>query len=315
MVFTVREGQDQAATLAGLPQLSLGGLPPGVAGELLAASASGPVDRWVSGQIVAGVAGNPLALVELAGELTPEELSGTVPLGWPLRFGGQLEELYLGWVRALPAVTRTLLLLAAADPTGDPALVYAAAGPLGSGPEAGESPQAGRLLTWRPRVRFRHPMIRSAAYYAATTEERRGAHAALAAVTDPVKDPDRRAWQLAQAVTGPDERVAAELERSAGQARARGGPLAAAEILGRAAQLTADPERYAERVLAAAHASMQAGAFGKALELLATAEAEGPLDRRRRPDRPAARAGRLRRRAAAPTLPPTWSRQPGGLSR
>src|SRR6516164_7000425 len=180
VLFTGREGEGQAAALAGLPELALGGLPAGAAGELLAVSAAAPVDGRVSAQIVAGVAGNPLALVEAAGELTAGELSGAVPLGWPLRFGGRLEELYLARVRALPAGTRALLLVAAADPSGDPALVYAAAGQLG----------AGRLVSWQPAVRFRHPLIRSAAYYAAPAGQRRRAHAALAAATDPAADPD-----------------------------------------------------------------------------------------------------------------------------
>ena len=137
MLFTVREGEGQAAVLAGLPELMLGGLPEEAAGELLATSAGARVDGRVSAQIVAGVAGNPLALVELAGELTPAELSGAVPLSWPLRFGGRLEELYLARVRALPVDTQTLLAVAAADPTGDPTLVAKAAGQLGAGPEAG----------------------------------------------------------------------------------------------------------------------------------------------------------------------------------
>ena len=280
MVFTVRAGEGQSAALAGLPELVLGGLPEEAAAELLAASAGATVDGRVSAQIVAGVAGNPLALVELAGELTTEELSGAVPLAWPLRFGGRLEELYLSRVRVLPGETRALLLVAAADPTGDPVLVYAAAGRLGAGQEAGEVTEAGRLVTWQPRVRFRHPLIRSAAYYAASAEARRAAHAALAAVTDPDADPDRRAWHLAEAAPGPDEEVAAELERSAGRAQARGGLAAAAMFLERSLQLTADPARQAERILAAAQASMRAGALGRALELLATAEAggAGPLN-------------------------------------
>jgi DNA-binding CsgD family transcriptional regulator len=280
MVFTVRTGEGQPGALAGLPELVLRGLPEEAAGELLAASAGAPVDERVRSQIVAGAAGNPLALLELAGELTAEELSGAVPLAWPLRFGGRLEELYLSRVRVLPADTQTLLLVAAADPTGDPALVYAAAGRLGVCREAGEVPGAGRLAGWQQRVRFRHPLIRSAAYYAASAEARRAAHAALAAVTDPDADPDRRAWHLAEAAAGPDEEVAAELERSAGRAQARGGLAAAATFLERSLLLTADPARHAARVLAAAQASMLAGALGRALELLAKAEADGagPLD-------------------------------------
>jgi hypothetical protein len=235
MVFGVREGEGQAAAaLAGLPELVLGGLPEQAAGELLAASARARVDGRVSAQVVAGVAGNPLALVELGGELTPGELSGAVPLGWPLRFGGRLEELYLARVRALPADTRMLLLVAAADPSGDPVLVHKAAGQLGAGAEAGEAAAGRRLVSWQPRVRFRHPLIRSAAYYAALPGARRRAHAALAQVTDPDADPDRRAWHLAEAATGPDEQVAAGLERSASRAQGRGG-LAAAAFLERAA--------------------------------------------------------------------------------
>ena len=273
VLFTVREGEDRAAALAGLPELTLSGLPEQVAGELLAAAAPAPVDGQVCRQIVAGVAGNPLALVEAAGELTPEELSGGKPLGWPLRFGGRLEERYLARVRALPADTQMLLLVAAADPTGDQALMAKAAGQLGVGPDAGEAVGTGRLVSWQPRVRFRHPLIRSAAYYAASVSARRRAHQALAAVTDPDADPDRRAWHLAEAAAGPDEQIAAELERSAGRAQARGGLAAAAAFLERAATLTPDPGRRTERMLEAAQASLQAGAFGKARDLLATTQA------------------------------------------
>jgi DNA-binding CsgD family transcriptional regulator len=277
MLFTERAGEDRAPVLAGLPEMTVGGLPAEAADELLAASAAGPVTGQVSRQIVADTAGNPLALVEAGGELTPAELSGTVPLSWPLRFGGRLEELYLSRVRALPADTRTLLLLAAADPSGDPALVWKAAGQLEIDPQAGEMAGVERLVSWEPRVRFRHPLIRSAAYYAAPASARQRAHQALAAVTDPDADPDRRAWHLAEAAAGPDEQVAAGLERSAARAQARGGLAAAAAFLERAAALTPDPARRAERTLAAAQANRQAGAFGKALELVAAAET-GPLD-------------------------------------
>jgi DNA-binding CsgD family transcriptional regulator len=277
ILFSVREGEGEAAALAGLPELMLGGLPEEAAGELLATSASAQVDGRVSAQVVAGVAGNPLALVELAGELTPAELSGAVPLSWPLRFGGCLEELYLARVRALPVDTQTLLTVAAADPTGDPALVAKAAGQLGTGPEAGEVAETRRLVSWQPQVRFRHPLIRSAAYYAAPAGTRRRVHAALAGVTDPDADPDRRAWHLAEAALEPDEDVAAELEHSASRAQARGGLAAAAAFLERAVALTPDPVRRTERTLAAAQASLQAGKFGKATDLMALAEA-GPMD-------------------------------------
>ena len=275
MVFTIREREDRAAALAGLPELMLAGLPAEAAAELLATSADAQVDRRVSAQVVSEVAGNPLALVELAQELTPAELSGMLALSWPLRFGGRLEQLYLARVRALPAGTQTLLLVAAADPSGDPALVAKAASQLGTSLEAGETAETRRLVSWQPRVRFRHPLIRSAAYYAAPPGERRRAHAALAADADPAADPDRRAWHLAEAALGADEGAAAELERSASRAQARGGLAAAAAFLERSMLLTADPARHAERALAAAQASMRAGGFGKALELLATAEAGG----------------------------------------
>jgi DNA-binding CsgD family transcriptional regulator len=280
VLFTVREGEDQATALAGLPKLAIGGLPGEVAQELVAASAGALVDAQVGRRIAADTGGNPLALVELAGELTANELSGSVPLSWPLRFGGRLEELYLARVRALPADTRTLLLVAAADPSGDPWLVHKAAGQLGIDPEAGEAARTQRLVSWEPRVRFRHPLIRSAAYYAASAAARRHAHAALAAITDPDTDPDRRAWHLAEATAGPDEQVAAALERSAGRAQVRGGWASGAAFLDRAAALTPDPARRARRLLAAAHANLRAGAFGKAHDLLATAQVggSGPLD-------------------------------------
>jgi hypothetical protein len=217
MVLTVRDGEGPLAALAGLPELVLGGLPEQAAGELRAAAAGAHVDERVGAQIVAGVAGNPLALVEAAAELSAGELSGAVPLGWPLRSGGRLEEWYLARVRALPAGTRTLLLVAAADPTGDPGLVYQAAAQLGAGAEAAGAAGAGRLVAWAPRVVFRHPLIRSAAYYTAPPGARRRAHAALAQATDPAADPDRRAWHRAEAADGPDEQVAAALEHSAGR--------------------------------------------------------------------------------------------------
>jgi hypothetical protein len=182
-------------------------------------------------------------------------------------------------VRALPADARTLLLVAAADPTGDPALVAGAAEQLDIDSEAGETAEVQRLVSWQPRVRFRHPLIRSAAYYAAPRGARSRAHAVLAAATDPVADPDRRAWHRAEAAAGPDEEVAAELERSAGRAQARGGLAAAAAFGERAALLTPAPQRRAQRLLAAAGAKRDAGELDAALGLLAAVEA-GPPDPR-----------------------------------
>jgi DNA-binding CsgD family transcriptional regulator len=220
---------------------------------------------------VADTAGNPLALVELAAELTAAELSGAEPLDWPLRFEGRLDELYRSRVRALPGGTQTLLLLAAADPTGEPALIWNAAGNLGIDPETGQAAGVERLVSWEPRVRFRHPLIRSAVYYAAPAAARRGAHQALAAVTDPGVDPDRRAWHLAEAASGPDEQVAAELERSANRARGRGGWGSGAAFLERAAALTPDEDHQARRMLAAAENRLAAGEAPAARALLSLA--------------------------------------------
>src|SRR5690242_11651836 len=271
MVFAVREGEEQAAVLAGLPELTVGGLAEEAAQELLAASADAQVDQQVSARIVAETAGNPLALVELAAELTAAQLSGAEPLNWPLRFTGRLEELYRTRVRALPGDTQTLLLLAAADPTGEPALIWNAAKNLGIDPEAAEAAGVDRLVSWEPRIRFRHPLIRSAAYYAFPAAKRRHAHQALATVTDPEADPDRRAWHLAEAAAGPDEQVAAELERSADRARGRGGWGSGAAFLERAAALTPDEEHRARRMLAAAENRLAAGEAPAARALLGLA--------------------------------------------
>ena len=168
------------------------------------------------------------------------------------------------------------MLLAAAEPVGDPLLLLRASEQLGIAVSAVDAETDG-LLALGERVTFRHPLVRSAVYGSAAVQERRAAHLALAEATDRETDPDRRAWHLAAAAAGPDEQVASELERSAGRAQARGGLAAAAAFLERAVALTEDPARRADRALAAAQASLQAGAFDAALGLLATAEA-GPLD-------------------------------------
>ena len=262
MLFSVREGEEAATALAGLPELMVGGLEDEVARDLLATSAGARVDRQVSRRIVAGTAGNPLALVELAGELTAAELSGAAPLDWPLRFGGRLEELYLSRVRVLPADAQTLLLLAAADPSGEPARIWKAARCLGINPEVGQVAGMERLVSWQPQVRFRHPLMRSAAYYAALAATRRRAHEALAAVTDPDHDPDRRAWHLAEAAVGPDEQVAAELERAANRARGRGGWGERCGLLGASGR--ADPGRRSQSTAHAGGRRGPAGGWGSA---------------------------------------------------
>ncbi len=263
--------------LAGLPELAVEGLPEREARALLDVVLAGPVDARVRDEIVAETRGNPLALLELPRGLTPAKLAGG--FGWPgaLPLTGRIEDGFRRRVDALPDPARRLLLVAAADPTGDLALVWRAAGRLGVGAEAAGPAAGSELAEFGARVRFRHPLVRSAVYRSAPARERRQVHHALAEATDPQADPDRRAWHRAQAANGPDEEVAAELERSAGRARARGGLAATAAFLERAAELTPDRKRQTGRMLAAAQAHLQAGAFGTALKLLAAAEA-GPLD-------------------------------------
>jgi DNA-binding CsgD family transcriptional regulator len=272
LVFSARVADGELATL---PELEVKGLPERDARALLDAALTGPVDARVREQIVAETRGNPLALLELPRAATPTGLAGG--FGLPGALPGRIEDSFRRRVDALPAQARLLLLLAAADPTGDPVLVWRAAAQLGiSTLAAGPAAEAG-LAQFGARVRFRHPLVRSAAYQSSSAQDRREVHRALADATDPEADPDRRAWHRAQAVTGPDKEVAADLEESAGRAQARGGLAAATAFLERSALLTPDPARRAARTLAAAQASLRAGAFGKALELLAMAEA-GPLD-------------------------------------
>jgi len=276
LVFGTREASSE---LARLPELAVGGLAEHDARTLLDAVLTGPIDARVRDEIVAETRGNPLALLELPRGLTPAELAGGFGLPGALPLAGRIEDSFRRQISALPAQARRLLLLAAADPTGDPALIWRAAGRLGIGPDAAGPAAGAGLAEFGARVRFRHPLVRSAVYLSAPDEERQEVHQTLAEATDAAADPDRRAWHRARAAAGPDEEVAAELELSAGRAQARGGLAAAAAFLERAAALTPHPARRAGRTLAAAEAQLQAGAFGKALELLGTAEA-GPLDER-----------------------------------
>ena len=273
MVFAARA---VSSDLAGLPELVVGNLGEADARTLLCAVLTGPIDPGVRDQIVAEARGNPLALLELPRGSTPAELAGGFGLPGAAPLAGILEENFRRRVRALPRQTRRLLLVAAAEPAGDPALVWRAAARLGiSAGAAAPAAEAG-LAEFGTRVRFRHPLVRSAAYRSGSAQERQQAHRALAEATDPELDSDRRAWHRAQAAPGPDEDVAAELERSAGRAQARGGLAAAAAFLKQAATLTLDPARRAGRALAAAGIKAQAGAFDPARDLLAVAEA-GPL--------------------------------------
>ncbi|MFB4315020.1 AAA family ATPase [Actinomadura sp. 21ATH] len=273
-VFAVRDTGEEGA-LPGLPVLEVGGLRDAAARALVGRVAPGPLDEEVRERILFESRGNPLALLELpraasAGGFvaeTGQSLSGRIEDGFQRRLAG------------LPDDARMMLLLAAAEPLGDPTLLWAAAGVLGV--DAAAVDAADELIDLRDRVRFRHPLVRSAVYNGAAPRERRRAHRALAEATDPATDPDRRAWHRAHGAAHPDEDIAAELERSAGRAQGRGGLAAAAAFLDRAVALTPGPRQRAERALAAARAKHLAGAPEAAVALLAAAEA-GPPDELRR---------------------------------
>ena len=314
LVFAARE---PGAALAGLPELEVGGLRESDARALLDSALTGPLDDRVRDQIVAETEGNPLALLELPRGLTPAELAGGFGLPGAVPLSERIAESFRRQLETLPAQSRRLLLLAAAEPYGDLSLVWRAAGRLGIGVQAAAPAVDAGLVEFGARVRFRHPLLRSASYRAASVADRQAVHGALAEVTDPEAAPERRAWHRAKAAAGPDEEVAAELERSAGRAQARGGLAAAAAFLERAVLLTADPGRRADRTLAAAQVHLQAGAFGTALKLLADAEDEGsgPLN-----ELQSARVDLLRGRSCSPraraaTHPRCCSRRPSGSSR
>ena len=271
LVFAARE---PGAELAGLPELEVDGLPEDDARALLDSALAGPLDDRVRDLIVAETRGNPLALLELPEGLSPAAMAGGFGLPRAVSPTGPIETAFARQLVALPPATRRLVLLAAADSSGDGALVGRAARLMGIPVQAGEPATEADLVEFGGRVRFRHPLARAAAYQSASRPERRAAHAALADATDREADPDRRAWHRAQAAAAPDEEVAVELESSAAQAQARGGLAASAAFLERSVALTADPARQADRALAAAQLSLQAGAFGNSLDLLAAAEAQ-----------------------------------------
>jgi DNA-binding CsgD family transcriptional regulator len=276
VVFAVRS-TDREPTLAGLPELVVRGLSTSDARALLESAVTGTLDPRVRDRIVAESHGNPLALLELPLGRTPAELAGGFGLPDATPLAGRLEDVFRRRLEPLPARTRLLLLVAAADPVGDPVLLWRAAERLGVGVDAAVPAVDAGLVEIGTDVRFRHPLVRSAVYRAASPAQRRAAHGALARTVDPDTDPDRRAWHRAQATAGLDEHVAGELERSATRVRARGGQAAAAAFLEWAVALTPDPGRRARRALAAAHAKNLAGDPERAVELLSTAQA-GPLD-------------------------------------
>jgi DNA-binding CsgD family transcriptional regulator len=289
LVIAARQPGD---VLAGLPELHVLSLGHRDARTLLESALPARLDDHVLERIVAETRGNPLALLELPRGLSPTQLAGGFGLPAAVPLSASIEESFARRLSRLPDDARRLLLVAAADPVGDPALVWRAAQQLGIPDSVAETVEAEGLLELGARVVFRHPLVRSAVYRAAGLKERRAAHRALAEATDPEIDPDRRAWHRAQAASMPDEDVAAELERSAGRAQARGGLAAVAAFLERAAELTPEPAHRAQRLLVAAGAKRDAGDLEGALGLLVDVEA-GVLD-----DLGRARVGLLRAQIA-----------------
>jgi DNA-binding CsgD family transcriptional regulator len=270
MLFAAREPSDP---LTGLPELALAGLADADARALLSSVVPGPLDRRIAQQIIVETRGNPLALLELPRGLSAGQLAGGFGLPGALSLSGKIESSFSRRLEALPKNTRRLLLAAAAEPTGDPALLWRAAERLTIDPRALEPAESDRLIDVDRRVRFRHPLVRSALYRGATPRERREAHRALADATDARVDPDRRAWHLAVATAGANEAIATELEGAAARAHARGGLAAAAAFQERAVALTAEPSLRAQRALAAAHTKYEAGALDDAVSLLDIADA------------------------------------------
>lgn len=271
LIFAVRDPcESPGYPLAGLPELRLAGLGEADARALLTTSVRAPLDRGVRDRIVAEARGNPLALLELPSSV---QLAGGFELPDVMSAPRRIEDNFQRRSVSLPAETQQLMLVAASEPTGDAALLWRAADHLGIDREAAAPAETAGLLEIDTRVRFRHPLVRSAVYRAAAPPQHRRAHHALAVATDPQADPDRRAWHRAQAVLGTDEEAAAELERSADRALARGGFAAAAAFLGHATDLTPEPARRARRALDAANAKHCAGASEAALELLESVDA------------------------------------------
>jgi len=274
LVLAVREPSDER-DFVGLPELTIDGLSEADAGRLLDSVVKGPMDPRVRDRIIAETRGNPLALLELPRAWTTAELADGFARSDALI--SRIEEGFGRRLSTLPEDTQRLLVAAAAEPLGDATLLWRAAAVLGLASNAGDAAEVAGLIEFGARIRFRHPLVRAAAYRSASTEVRQEAHRALAEATDPDVDPDRRAWHRSYATQSPDEEIAGELEQSASRAQSRGGLLAAAALLERAARLTPDPARRADRELAAAWRKRGGGALDAALALLAAIEA-GPAD-------------------------------------
>jgi DNA-binding CsgD family transcriptional regulator/tetratricopeptide (TPR) repeat protein len=277
IVFAAREPTGE---LSGFSDLEVHGLRNGDARALLGSAMPTMSDERVRDRIIAEADGNPLALLELPRGVTASQLAGGFGLLGVSGVVGRLEQTFVRQLDALSNDGRRLLLLASAEPLGDPLLLWRAGERLGIAQATAGAAETIGLLAISERVVFRHPLVRSMVYRSAPLQERQAVHMALAEATDRETDPDRRAWHLAAAAAGPDERVASELERCAVRAQARGGVAASAAFLHRAVALTEDPGRRADRALAAAQANVQAGAFDAALRLLSVAEAGPPAELR-----------------------------------
>jgi DNA-binding CsgD family transcriptional regulator len=268
LLFGVREPSPGLTALDGLPTRRLGGLEPAAARALLAARVPGPVNARVAARLIAETGGNPLALLELGGLLTADQLAGRSSLPPRLPAGRGMQGHFLRQVELLPPDTRSLLLLASAAAGDDPAILWRAAALLGLGPDAAGPAVAQDILSLDPRVQFRHPLIRSAVYEGARLGDRLRVHDVWASIAGQDGNPDEAAWHRAAATVVPDEQVAADLERSAARAERRGGYVAQAAFLTRAAELTLDGHHRAARLFAAAQAHLAAGDSALAEALL-----------------------------------------------
>jgi DNA-binding CsgD family transcriptional regulator len=273
IVFATRDTQG----LKGLPELLVEGLSAADARAVLETGLRARLDPAIADRLVAEARGNPLALLELPRAMTPADLAGGFGMPAPVRVAGRVEQGFVRRIERLPAATQRLLLVAAAEPIGDPGLVWRAATIVGIPADSATPAIAEGLVQFGPRVVFRHPLVRSAVYSAAALPDRQAVHRALAEATDPDLDRDRLAWHRALGAPGPDEDIAGSLEQSAHRAQARGGIAAAAALLERSVGLTLDPTRRAERIFAAVAAHLEVGSFELAAGLLALAEAT-PLD-------------------------------------
>ena len=270
LILAGRDDPPEPGAFEGITVVPVRGLSDADAHELLGVNVAGRLDPAVAARIVADTGGNPLALIESVDALSPAHLAGTAPLLEPLPVGLSLEHYFGQVIRGLPDDTRTFLVLLSATPPEDALLLWRAAGELGVPAEAADAAISAGVITHSRLVEFRHPLIRSAVYRGADAAERRRVHAALAAASDPVHSPERRAWHRAEATIGLDDEVAGELDTAAELARARGGYAERAALLAKAAQLSVAGRGL--RLVEAARAHLLLGAPAAAQAMLEQAE-------------------------------------------